>query len=374
MKPIVRISVVVGLLVALASVCEAQDDESERRTATVDLPNAERSRFFWHLPHDKTDELFQGHLALHSVWLGSMQTAYDEAAQQGADLAANPASTISDGANWLLAFSMITDVRQLLEKSAPVRTPSYMPRLRVWRVATAPIPRAMDPDAAHGTRQWVIDGTFGHYSNGQEGCLLVDQKEVDGECEPPPTNRSEWVVNQRNGSFSSHYVELGATYRRLWWHNDAGNAARLRMAQNVSVGARYRNYWALAWLGGGMSGTLRTLYGTHRTRLTAEYVSDQTATGRGAPWWVTAWYEHSSGMDQAVKNGALHGRVSAEVGKAWDRLAGVGFFLRYYKGHDDYNVKFPTALHGVQLGMTLGGERRPTFAEPSQEPPPVASK
>ena len=39
----------------------------------------------------------------------------------------------------------------------------------------------------------------------------------------------------------------------------------------------------------------------------------------------------------------------------------TGLFVRRYFGHDDYNIAFLRKINVLQIGVALGGERRPTF-------------
>ena len=73
------------------------------------------------------------YLAIHFPLGGSMQDSYDRAREH-------------ERADWavLPSFSMISHLRQLREDSAPVRSPSYMPRLRVTAVRTSAIPERFD--------------------------------------------------------------------------------------------------------------------------------------------------------------------------------------------------------------------------------------
>jgi len=74
------------------------------------------------------------------------------------------------------------------------------------------------------------------------------------------------------------------------------------------------------------------------------------------PYWISGWGEHSNGHERVGK-----WRGAAEIGKTFDRHHGAGVFLRGYYGHDDYNIAFLRHLAVLQAGITLGGERRPTF-------------
>lgn len=321
----------------------AKDDRTARRAGVVDIPMLERSRIFRNVPNDKTEELYEGWLALHFSLGGSMQLSYDDAQMSGKP-------------DWVLlpSFSMIVNLRQTEEDSAPVRTPSYMPRLRLTAVrTTAP--------SNQGSRQVVFDGTFGHYSNGQDGCLFEGQ-DPDRDCAfLRPVADEALRVNRRDGSFSSHYLEGGAAFRWLTWKNELLANTRVPSARVITAFVRARDHKVLSGLPGGMSDDLLRLYGSRRVRAGGEFLSEIRTTERwwGGPYWVNAWVEVSNGDAPQVRKW----RTSAETGKTLDGLNGTGVFVRWYYGHDDYNIGFLQPLNVVQVGLTLGGERRPTYKQ-----------
>jgi len=118
-----------------------------------------------------------------------------------------------------------------------------------------------------------------------------------------------------------------------------------------------RDYKLLSGVGGGMSDDIRSLYGSLRIRAGVDAVFENDAPGRlQGPRWAGAWVEHSNGHARVGK-----WRAAAEFGKTFDRMHGTGVFLRAYVGHDDYNIAFLRDIAVLQIGVALGGERRPTF-------------
>lgn len=319
----------------------AQTDKTARRAGGVDIPLMERSRIFANIPNDDTGEIYEGLVALHFPLGGSMQQSYDDARLGHPDW------------GWLPSFSMMSNLRQLREDSAPVRSPSYMPRLRFTAVRTPAIPFETKGVT---TKQIVLEGSVGHYSNGQAGCLFVQQSGPD--CALPSDVADESLTVLRGGSFSSHYVEAGAAYRWLRWSSVLQADSRQGASRIVSVFARVRDYHLLSGVPGGMDTDLRRLYGATRVRAGADYTCETAEAGcfLGISW-AGAWAEYSNGTARAVKGA----RIAVEVGRTLDWLGGTGFFVRYYNGHDDYNAAFLTSLNVVHIGVSLGGERRPSF-------------
>ena len=256
---------------------------------------------------------------------------------------------------------MMSALRMTRESSAPVRTPSYMPRARLQWVGTRRDSAFTGPFAALSDHdQWVVDAIVGHYSNGQDRCLFVGQiKNTSGDCAFAGARPSvaELQVNRRDGSFSSHYVEGGGAWRHLTI-DTAGFKDDSYVRSVWSAGLRYRNYTLLSGIGGGMTQELQDLYGPHRIRAVGSY-SRETNDTRKVPGrlWVEGFIEAMPGA--AAQVGSI--RVSMEVGRSFDAMQGTGLFARYYRGQDDYNLGFLTKLSVVQVGMVLGGEARIGF-------------
>ena len=339
------LAILCTLVLAAGATLSAQQDPSVHRAGSVDVPLLEQSRIFRNVPNDHTREVYEGLLALHFPLSGGMQDSYDRARMNDR----------TDWA-WLPSISMIVNLRQTVEESAPVRTPSYMPRVRLTAVRTS-APKAVAGTHFTASRQLVLDGTFGHYSNGQDGCPFAGQDATRACAFPAPVDDSALVVNRKDGSFSSHYLEAGAAWRRLLWGEGTMNDTRIGARSIVTVFTRVRDYKAVSRLPGGMEPDLRRLYGSLRVRAGAEYLSEKALHPVGR-WWIGGWVEASNG--HAPKD-VTRWRMAAEAGKTFDRIGGTGVFARWYYGHDDYNLGFLQHISVLQVGLTLGGERRPTY-------------
>lgn len=171
------------------------------RIMSTTVPLLERNTFSQPMPNAKVGSWFEGFLAVHLPLVDSYTRSLDSAWQRSQRRHGNA-----------VVVSMLVNLRMTRESSAPVRTPSYMPRIRYvhgvttrnnWRV-----------------RQWLFDGTLGHYSNGQDGCLYEGQ--AGDNCQfPAPVAERDLRTNRRDGSFSSHYLEAGVT--RRWLSIDDAN-------------------------------------------------------------------------------------------------------------------------------------------------------
>jgi hypothetical protein len=334
--PIVALSLVV--LGLSSDRVFAQEDETARRAAVVDIPLIERSRIFKNIPDKDTGELFEAWLGVNFLFHGNMQQSYDDAKLN---------NNTHDWEN-LLSFTMAVNLRQMRLKSAPVVTPSYMPRFRFTRVWTE------RPAAGPTTGQFVSDFTVGHYSNGQAGCTF-QQQDPDADCQfRAPTPADQLTANGKDGSFSTHYLEGAVAYRWIYWDNSfAGGGTRVPSKNIFAAYLRVRDYKLLSGVPGGMDEDLRPLYGTLRARVGVDVVNE---LGIG-PLWYGGWLEYSNGDAELV--GRYRGAI--EIGQTFDWAHGLGVFARYYQGHDDYNIAFLQPLKVFHLGFSLGGERRPTF-------------
>lgn len=91
------------------------------------------------------------------------------------------------GARWVIAGTPKVLLRMFNQQSAPVRRPSFMPRVSVSRLSRA------DSGAAAFSATTV---TISHHSNGQDGAFYL----------PGATE-----LNTRDGSFSLNYLEISRT-------------------------------------------------------------------------------------------------------------------------------------------------------------------
>lgn len=338
-RPVV-LAVIIAAVVAVPAF--GQEDKTARRAAVVDVPLLERNRIFKNFPDDKTGELYEALLAVHFLVGGSMQDSYD-------------AAKLGKQPDWevLPTITMMVNLRQLHADSAPVRTPSYMPRFRVTVVRTA----AVNPKETTG--QWVFDGTFGHYSNGQEGCTFIQQDRTQDCAFTTPIADADLIENGIDGSFSSHYLEGAAARRWITWSDRLLENTRIPSRRVVTAYLRVRDYETLSGIGGGMSDDLKRLYGSLRIRGGGEalFENDNESWLQGQQWFG-GWVEHSNGHERV---GRWRGAV--EYGKSFDKMNGTGVFVRGYFGHDDYNIAFLRRINVLQVGVTLGGERRPTVRQ-----------
>ena len=261
-------------------------------------------------------------------------------------------------------------LRMLRDVSAPVRTPSYMPRVNAQFLWTRGLKdcdpsnpkglcRAVEAATLKGVEEapaavveearalvavprvsvWEAHVIIGHHSNGQDGCLMTTQTRVPpetGECVPRGTVTAE-TINRIDGSFSTNYVRTGINYSRNWMESgfEADREARAR----VEVEHHPR-----AWI----DDEIEELYGRTRLIGAAAYATrhvrfcQRRFEGNASLTWNPGVVETVTEWSTSVQASCFPFR-----GGGW------GFFVRYYRGQDYYNLGFLDEISRVHIGATF---------------------
>jgi hypothetical protein len=354
----VRLSVVLGAL--LAGTLVSPGTARAQRTPDPDVPYdqyADRQYIFANIPNTETRTWFEAQLAPRfSFWQG-LRRAYD--------------TVLAPERAWqrgtALSFTMLTRIRMTTETSAPVRTPSYMPKLtlQLFRMRRG----SAGLDSASLANQplvtYTVDGTVGHYSNGQDGCLFEHQQQVRApveHCEDiPGIPTTPLRVNRRDGSFSMHYLEAGL-FRRATRMNPNIEMVNPQVGTDGywSIGGRLRYHVPERWVGGGMSPQLRDVYGAWRVN----FLGDRVWRRQRGVWGLGPGHVRLEGFVEllpGVSDEVPPVRFAVEVSRAYYERSGWGSFLRYYYGQDYYNLGFLTKLSVVQLGALIDQDRLPNL-------------
>jgi hypothetical protein len=241
-------------------------------------------------------------------------------------------------------------LRQLSGGSAPVQTPTFNPAFEFTRwvmhlddTATVNARRAV---RGRAWRNASLTGThlrFGHYSNGQSGCLYANQ-DPDSACAVIPGVPE--TLNTTDGSFSTHYIEPALTFARLRMdstgHERRLSSLTLGFRQNIG-GADY----------GGMSDELARTYGWQS--FTASYVMRHRFEREGRlVMTLLAQGECARGRPEPYDT--CRGAVGLSA--SLPSMYGFGVGLRYVGGWDYYNVGYGESLRnqfmvGIVLDHTL---------------------
>lgn len=334
-----------GLGLALALACPAlagaQDSPFVLNLGGRPVIRPDSTYVFNHAP--RSDLVFEGQIAPRIIIIDSIADAAGLVLGGGAHW------------GWQVSTTPMVKLRMFDETSAPVRTPSYMPKgtIQVVRMRNLS-PAPTDDEAARyrgPVEMWLFDIIpFGHHSNGQNGCLFVEQsRNAEGEC-IAPTGTQAVTVNKNDGSFSTNYVEAALFYGRM-------HLTSLEDVPEYATAWEWRGGGGVqlnpsGFLGGGIDDELKDLYG--QTRLFVEGMAARRSVG----WCgrVEGQLQFHYIHDTPVGLPSLKTSVEATcLPRAW---GGTGLFVRYYHGQDYYNLGFGESIRRLQFGFTL---QRATF-------------
>lgn len=299
----------------------------------------------------------------------SVRDCLGKSSKTAAALVPNARQADVMGSGCTLTFLPHFTFRQQKGGSAPVTTPTFNPALEfnifILGLDTARTDRGvLDRDARSlfsafrwlgmGARDTDLTGTLGafhlrlaHYSNGQSGCLYTNQ------VYDPRTNTCIRVsdipeaLNVTDGSFSTHYVEVGATVAPIAF-DETGVERRM-----MSLGYTIRSYpgGPLAEIGG-MSSELARSYG--RWEFGTSAMLRWRAPSSKGTWTRTVRTIRAEGAcayKRASQYDPCRGSVEALI--TWPALYGFGVSARYVAGWDPYNIMFGTTATNPRSGMPI---------------------
>ncbi len=213
---------------------------------------------------------------------------------------------------WPVAFVLTPKilVRMFRERSTPVTTPSYMPRVSVFMWLHQTLRR--DEITAYASL------SLNHHSNGQTG------KAVD----------ANGLNNHETGDFSTNFLELSVYETRLSQALFAWNAL------------------AFEWhLGFNQSANLENRYGLLRLKFATTVVKTYAPLDGALTIQVTALLDKfQRTSDGAFSRGLERFPIALQYTV---KVPGVdlGAYVGYYLGHDYYNIWFDRVIHTVQFGV-----------------------
>jgi hypothetical protein len=263
-------------------------------------------------------------------------------------------------------------IRQLSEHAAPsspVRTPSFMPKLTAQLFAAHQLGSSSGGSGEKATRRAVLlemEGSIGHYSNGQAGCFLASEQvtaEGSGDCErdpaAPPTADT---LNTMDGSFSTWYLGWQGHVRRIWF---GGTTPRATLTIGLGVDWHAPFFKPI----GGMDDQLAAFYGRWRPFASVEATRrTHWSCGRSLLSWLPCGRGRLrtslAGEYIATRPPGIPPVASAfELAWTWHRYLGLGALLRVHRGQDYYNMALAHRLNVTQLGLVFDLERdAPTSA------------
>jgi hypothetical protein len=213
--------------------------------------------------------------------------------------------------SWPIAFVLTPKivVRMFREKSVPVKTPSYMPRISAYFW--------FQPDL---TTIPTFYGSFtlSHHSNGQSGPFF----DMNGD------------INHETGNFSTNYLELTAYATGFSgpWFGWSALALEVHpsFSENKELHGRY-GQWRLH-----LATTLLAnlpLKGEVSLQLSA-ILDSFMKTSKTA--WVREFERFPISLRYTITIPGID----------------LGLYVGYYFGHDYYNIYFDRVIHTVQIGIS----------------------
>lgn len=252
---------------------------------------------------------------------------------------------------WFQAVALTFNLRlrMVSDRSAPVRPPSYMPRLdyQLFRYSRA-------GGAPSGQLHLLeLRASVGHHSNGQQFCSFVAAAPRPGTppeappCEQPtrgnvPNDR----VNYRSGDFATNFAVVGAHLARIWLDGERFEARRAAGGLLFEANPRGMDP-------GGIGAAQYRLYGPYRARLEAEAQWHHDRPFGFADLSGTSSVAGSVEIMSQTGRGIPRDREVAEAWHVLDGMGGFGLFVRFVSGQDYLNVLYAAGrVNMVQIGLT----------------------
>lgn len=275
-----------------------------------------------------------------------------------------PDPSWSSGMMWVLTpMFVIRQVAAKTDASLPVRTPSFMPKLTAQFVAVRRVGEwqaTQDVAAPFTALVLGIDGTFGHYSNGQAGCFranLVRKSDGSGDCVPDPNAGPDSdTLNTVDGSFSTWYLRAQAHVRLTRFKGTLPFS---------SITLTAGTDWHPAFLQpiGGMDTALAAVYGRVRPFAGAEIArrSEWACPGSVLLAWIPCGVGRvrlGTNIEYLPTRPADIAPVATTSELAWTftRYAGLGPLVRLHTGQDYYNIALGHELNVLQFGFIFDFE------------------
>ena len=242
--------------------------------------------------------------------------------------------------------TFLSTARMLRDESAPVRVPSYNPRIKVQEIHLQRIGGGKNPDALLLGMQFHL----GHYSNGQDGCGYAghtrnpNPAQADGDFGPLSCPGAGTDLNLVNGSFSLDYLRLDIV-SAYWTKVSSDDERGLRTpAWDFSATA------GVQWNGlpgpGSMDPVLEDRYGLWAIPVELQ-VEHFTCVEK----------QHSVRMTLATvlhlpRQSEVWGSAELTLAYIFKRL-GVGGFVRGRVGRDELNMRFEQTRNDLTVGLLL---------------------
>jgi hypothetical protein len=244
---------------------------------------------------------------------------------------------------WQTAYSISGSprvrLRMIEADSAPVRTPSYMPK------GTFTVLRFRG-ESARRVGIWAGLLTVGHHSNGGDGCLFEGETKVTVDSKTtciaaasaaPGLTTAPARINKIDGSFSTNFVRVGARYRRERLEQVSPDEQIGKRAVTVAVDVQQHFH---------TDPRVKPLYGTTRGDVALAFATRIKRVCRS---------RLSTGVTLSYVGGPPDGvgplAIQLDGTCTFTNEGGWGLFARYYGGQDYYNLGFAESIKRFQFGV-----------------------
>ena len=238
--------------------------------------------------------------------------------------------------------TMMLRLRMMATTSAPVAPPSFMPKF-TYRGVGFKRGRILNSMV-------VINAVFGHHSNGQSGCSLVnhvfeeivaDDGRKHGVCLPAPESTDVTsALNVATGNFSTHYIQASAYHRLIRVARGPGRPAELFYGIAIE-----QHQFGMK---GAISAELAERYGMTQ-------IEGVLGTSMGSVW-IFDRVDGRLSYRHVLGDVTINRAVAAEYFLYFKARPDVGLFFRNYSGRDYYNINFEQYLRRIEIGLTFNWE------------------
>lgn len=228
-----------------------------------------------------------------------------------------------DQTKWGIELSPKIVIRMYNERSAPIRTPSYMPKVTLY-YNTSNLGKPNSPSPLFAFFSWE------HHSNGQSDSFYV----------PDSTS-----INSKSGDFSTNSIEFGGLVTRPYNAKKYGLSFyklsfQYHYSQCEDLRGKYGNFR--------IKSELRSILYSDKFPGTSNFVKRQihSISAQLKTEWIAGNMMNTSAIDW--KRIITSIRISVHP-VALDEF---NFFAQYYYGQDYYNINFGKTLNVLRFGIS----------------------
>ena len=230
--------------------------------------------------------------------------------------------------------------------SFPVKTPSYK-----GFIGTQHLYR-LTPDTIRKMQHFVgFSVESGHYSNGQTGSafsnLYADGSKSSDSIYNTINSSTDLssILNRKSGNFSTNLTSLIINYRN--YRLNKNNITRRMHSLNIGY-TRYHNKFLGVGNFGGYSQADILIYGRNRYTASYEYVR-VFKDGMGSRISLKENFEIIQDAHKSVNPVRSETMITYYP---FCKSKGLGFFISYINGHDNYNYRFVDSGQQATVGIS----------------------